>query len=97
VLLLGGHIDGGGAEGHLDLGQSIGAVVHQILGLARVNARYAQQQLAGETQGNGDDFDVDDGLDGFGYRRLEQQRLCELALQMGRQPDAGQWSFLGVP
>ncbi len=42
-----------GSEGHLDLGECLGAVLHQVLDLAGVDADYAQQEVAGHAEGQG--------------------------------------------
>ena len=46
----------GGVEGmyHLDLGQGLGAVLHQVLYFAGVNADHAKEEVAGDAEGEGD-------------------------------------------
>ena len=46
---------GGGGEDtyHLDLGQGLGAVLHQVFNLAGVDADHAQEEVAGDAKGEG--------------------------------------------
>ena len=80
---------------HLDLGESIVAVVQEISRLPAVDLDDAQQQLSAQTQGHWGLARGDDALDILLQIRGEHVLLGEFLLQVGRQPDASQRPRLG--
>lgn len=75
---------------HLDLHQGFIAVVKQVSCLAAVDSDDAEEQLAGQPQRHWCLAGCDDLLDTLGEVGLQDVLLGQLALQVGRQPDAGQ-------
>ena len=75
-----------GAEGHLDLDHGLLGVVHEVLDLARVDPNDAQEEVAGDSQGQRDGG-VDDGVDRVGDVGGEDLGLGQLLVgEVGGEP-----------
>ena len=84
-----------GAEGHLDLDHGLLGVVHEVLDLARVDPNDAQEEVAGDSQGQRDGG-VDDGVDRVGDVGGEDLRPPQLLVAPVRgQPHLAQRALLG--
>mmetsp|Transcript_25143 Transcript_25143/g.72712 ORF Transcript_25143/g.72712 Transcript_25143/m.72712 type:complete len:752 (-) Transcript_25143:166-2421(-) len=84
-----------GPEGHLDLDHGLLGVVHEVLDLAGVDPDDAEEEVAGNSEGQGDGG-VDDGLDRGGNVGGEDGRTAELLVApVGRQPHLAQRALLG--
>lgn len=75
---------------HLDLQQRLIAVIQEISGLAAIDPDDTEEQLACHPQSHGSLCRHNDLLHALGEVRLQNMLLGQLALQVGRQPDAGQ-------
>jgi hypothetical protein len=80
---------------HLDLEQRFIAVVEQISRLAPVDSDDAEKQLPAQAQSHWRRRLVDHDLDAVFQVRRDAFLLGELALHIGREPDAGQRPRLG--
>lgn len=75
---------------HFDLHHGFVAVIQKVTRLALVDPDDTEQELSTQTQGHRRLVRGDDGLDAVCDIGLEDMVLGQLALQVGRQPDAGE-------
>ena len=86
-------VDDARPERHPDLDERLIAVGEQVLGLARVDAHDAEQQVAGRAQRELH-ARLDDRLHAAADVRLEDVRLSQLAVPVSGKPDARQRALL---
>ena len=79
---------------HLNLHHGFIAVVQKVTRLALVDSHNAKQKLSTQSQCHGRLVGRDNGFDTVGDIGLENVILGELTLQVGREPDAGEWPAL---
>mmetsp|Transcript_19879 Transcript_19879/g.30607 ORF Transcript_19879/g.30607 Transcript_19879/m.30607 type:complete len:255 (+) Transcript_19879:106-870(+) len=86
---------GVGSKRHLQFEHRFGTVVQNVLDLAGVDANDAQQEMARDSQCQGD-AGVDNRFDGLGNVSGKDLRPGEFFVSpMGRQPDFGEGAFFG--
>mmetsp|Transcript_45726 Transcript_45726/g.97216 ORF Transcript_45726/g.97216 Transcript_45726/m.97216 type:complete len:293 (-) Transcript_45726:210-1088(-) len=83
-----------GPEGHLDLHHGFVAVVHEVADLAGVDADDPQEEVAGDTEGEGHRR-VDDGVDRLGDVRGEDLGAAELLVSpVSGEPNLAEGTLL---
>lgn len=75
---------------HLDLHHCFIAVVEEVARLALVDSDHTKQELTAQAESHGGLVWCDDGLNAVGDIGLENVVFGQLALEVGRHPDAGE-------